>query len=47
MYQIHPDDVSWLIKQAECVEELKKENRRYREVINNINEKAYQSVENL
>jgi hypothetical protein len=25
MYQIHPDDVSWLIKQAERVEELEEE----------------------
>jgi hypothetical protein len=28
MYQIHPDDVSWLIKQAERVEELEETNKK-------------------
>lgn len=32
--------IEWLIEQAKRVWELEKENRRYRKVINNINEKA-------
>jgi len=32
--------IEWLIEQAERVQELEKENRRYREAINNINETA-------
>lgn len=39
-YNLNGEDVEWLIQQAERVEELEKENRRYREAINNIIEKA-------
>lgn len=31
MYQIHPDDVSWLIKQAERVEELEEERDEWKD----------------
>ncbi|MEK3645850.1 hypothetical protein [Aeribacillus sp. FSL M8-0235] len=38
--RIDDSDIEWLIQQAERVQELEKENRRYRKVINNIIEKA-------
>ena len=37
MYQIHPDDVSWLIKQAERVEELEEKVKQYEKALAGFN----------
>jgi septation ring formation regulator EzrA len=39
-YNLNGEDVEWLIQQAERAQELEKENRRYRKIINDIIEKA-------